>query len=401
MHSPAQLSMYQYGAEFEGAGEQLVVSAIYPRRTIEHELKSIRTLGEGDVSGFDAELPEGGRVITLASASGSGNLAIDDIAMSGEALIVAIDRNGNRRGMALGARSFAVNGAAQQLSSADFEFALAEGKLAEVKAIYRPMDLVEILPAADSFADSVEISMRHNEPGTVIHYTLDGTEPTLASPVFEKPFTLKNDTVVKARAFRAQLQQMPPDDNSGTLMSHVSRARYIKRSALEPDQARELKPGLRYSYHEGDWTMGALLVNLPPAVHQGTVEAVLDVPHRNEKNTYLYSYEGYIKVPEDGVYTFHAPREMVTPTQDAGYDLRLWVGKEEWYPQTRLHNHGNWSVPLKAGLYPFKVMYVDQRNSDMTRRGDGENVWRGEKPVLEISGPGLDRQPIPAAWLGH
>src|SRR5690606_26056434 len=92
MHSPAQLSMYQYGAEFEGAGEQLVVSAIYPRRTIEHELKSIRTLGEGDVSGFDAELPEGGRVITLASASGSGNLAIDDIAMSGEALIVAIDR---------------------------------------------------------------------------------------------------------------------------------------------------------------------------------------------------------------------------------------------------------------------------------------------------------------------
>ncbi len=35
-------------------------------------------------------------------------------------------------------------------------------------------------------------------------------------------------------------------------------------------------------------------------------------------------------VPEDGVYTFHGPEELVTSKQEPGYSLRLFVGQEQF-----------------------------------------------------------------------
>jgi hypothetical protein len=87
--------------------------------------------------------------------------------------------------------------------------------------------------------------------------------------------------------------------------------------------------------------------------------------------------------------------------RDAGFDLRLWLGGEEWYPSTRWQNFGGWSVPLKKGLYPLRVFYTDQRGSNMWVSGGGQAVWRGDKPEILVSGPGLSKQAIPANWLCH
>ncbi|MNL25277.1 hypothetical protein D3C87_1467530 [compost metagenome] len=47
------------------------------------------------------------------------------------------------------------------------------------------------------------ISMKHQISGTVIRYTLDGTEPdSVKSLVYSKPFTIAKNTNLKARAFR-------------------------------------------------------------------------------------------------------------------------------------------------------------------------------------------------------
>jgi hypothetical protein len=100
----------------------------------------------------------------------------------------------------------------------------------------------------------------------------------------------------------------------------------------------------------------------------------------------------------------HAPPEFVTSAIDCGYELRVFLGTEEWYPATRWHNYGAWSVPLKKGQYPFKVVWVDQRKQDVyeygaDRRLNEDWIWDGKKPTLEISGPGLKRQPVPAGML--
>jgi hypothetical protein len=56
-------------------------------------------------------------------------------------------------------------------------------------------------------------------------------------------------------------------------------------------------------------------------------------------------------------------------------------------------------VPLTKGLYFFRVVWVDQRKQDVHGFDSDDRLWDGEKPVLMISGPGLEKQPIPAAML--
>jgi alpha-L-fucosidase len=42
-------------------------------------------------------------------------------------------------------------------------------------------------------------------PDGVVHYTLDGSEPTLKSPVYDgNPFMVDQDDVIKARGFSAK-----------------------------------------------------------------------------------------------------------------------------------------------------------------------------------------------------
>jgi alpha-L-fucosidase len=52
-----------------------------------------------------------------------------------------------------------------------------------------------------------EVSITTEAPVSAIHYTLDGHEPTLSSPVYSKPFTLDEGGVVKARSFEGKDQQ--------------------------------------------------------------------------------------------------------------------------------------------------------------------------------------------------
>lgn len=54
----------------------------------------------------------------------------------------------------------------------------------------------------DRFDGPLTISISSPDKGTSIRYTLDGSDPTITSPLYEKPFTINSTTVIKARAFR-------------------------------------------------------------------------------------------------------------------------------------------------------------------------------------------------------
>jgi hypothetical protein len=109
-------------------------------------------------------------------------------------------------------------------------------------------------------------------------------------------------------------------------------------------------------------------------------------------------------VPQTGVYGFHAPIHLYTPTMDAGYDLRVWIDGEEWFPSPTLHSENIWHIPLEAGLHRIEVSYADYRwkqfKNDYWMDWQESQMWKGT-PVLEVSGPGMKQQPVPAAWLRH
>ena len=57
-----------------------------------------------------------------------------------------------------------------------------------------------ITPSEEEFTGTVEVSMSTTTSGATIHYTTDGSEPTIASPVYSIPFTVSATTTVKAMA---------------------------------------------------------------------------------------------------------------------------------------------------------------------------------------------------------
>jgi hypothetical protein len=59
----------------------------------------------------------------------------------------------------------------------------------------------EILPHGGSFSRPVEVSLK-SEPGARIFYTVDGAVPTTGDLLYEKPFTLDEPTIVRARAYK-------------------------------------------------------------------------------------------------------------------------------------------------------------------------------------------------------
>jgi hypothetical protein len=152
-------------------------------------------------------------------------------------------------------------------------------------------------------------------------------------------------------------------------------------------------------YEENPLQLSSYVLEMIKPAKTGVAKELFDISAKGTNGVYAFVYYGFIDIPVDGVYSFHAPMEFINPAIDCGYELRVFLGNKEWYPATRIHNYGTWSVPLQKGLHPFKVVWVDQRKQDVW---DGENrdrVWDGEKPALEISGPGLNRQPIPVSML--
>jgi uncharacterized repeat protein (TIGR03806 family) len=59
-----------------------------------------------------------------------------------------------------------------------------------------------ISPAGGQFERSVLVTLQEAEPGAVIHYTTDGSEPTSTDPVYSAPLQVTEAQVVRARAYK-------------------------------------------------------------------------------------------------------------------------------------------------------------------------------------------------------
>ncbi len=58
-----------------------------------------------------------------------------------------------------------------------------------------------INPNGGTFTDSVQVALTTTTPGASIHYTIDGSAPTINSPTYSVPFKLTSSAMVKAQGF--------------------------------------------------------------------------------------------------------------------------------------------------------------------------------------------------------
>ena len=61
---------------------------------------------------------------------------------------------------------------------------------------------VLISPPQGRYDQPVEVTLKETVAGAAIHYTLDGSLPTGADPVYEKPLKLSGPTILRAKAFK-------------------------------------------------------------------------------------------------------------------------------------------------------------------------------------------------------
>ncbi len=389
-------------------GHSLLITVLDPQgKNMANRIASIHALSPGhNVQGFTAHLKNKMTIEYLAATDRPRPLTLGAITADAKSLLLETGPGGTIRGVVLGCRYLRANGVNEQLPRADFEFALRGGSFTMRHRAYRPILPVKILPGnTNGFVGSEQIALTCPTPDVQIRYTLNGTSPDAHSPLYTRPFTIDRSTVVKARAFRPGVTQVPVTQD-GTEVTDVSRAAFT-RLHMQPAQHSKRQPGqgLHYNYYRGSWRSVFLFHHLLKQQGSGVAPKLFDLKIRKgAPGPFAFLYAGYFDAPADGAYTFYAPHALVATTVLPGYVLRLDVGGIRWYPATGRHAYGTWTIGLKKGLHSFQLYWGDYRTPGLAAKLDNPGlkapyVWNGTKPNLEVSGPNLPKQPIPRAWL--
>lgn len=218
------------------------------------------------------------------------------------------------------------------------------------------------------FMDSVTVNLATATAGATVHYTLDGSEPTQQSPIFNAPLVLKNTTQINAKAFKDGFQP------SSTLSILATKA-VLNRGKIILDH--QPKNGTTYKYYEGHFQKVADMQQ-KHFVEKGIVsEPSLD--KARQEDHYGFEFSGLIDVPEDGVYTFQ------TRSDDGSVlyiDQTLVVdndGSHAAIPATG-------SIALKKGWHSYRLLYIEDY--------EGQHLsWAWKLPS------GEELEPIPASHL--
>ena len=171
-------------------------------------------------------------------------------------------------------------------------------------------------------------------------YTLDGSDPTADSPLYTKPFTIRDTTIVKARSFKGRRG-----------LAEIAEAKFYKLKMLKSAKpAGKTVKGLNYALYEGAWDNLPDFSKLKP-VKKGVCRGFDLLKIKGDRtNNYGIVFEGYIKVPKSGLYE-------ATLSSDDG--SKLYIDGEPVVDNDGLHaNEAKKDrIVLEKGLHRIRVEF--------------------------------------------
>jgi len=215
----------------------------------------------------------------------------------------------------------------------------------------------------ETVAVRMSVDTRADVSGATVRYTMDGTEPTARSAVYEAPLKIEKDTTVRARCFR----------DGEPLTGKSATAKFMFLGGLE-----DAKPGLVYRLYEGGWSKLPDFETLEPVASGVTKQFDLSVSERG--GNFGLVFNGYLIVATPGKYTFYT-------TSDDG--SALYVDDQKVVDNDGAHGsqQRNGTVTLSKGPHLIRVEYF---------QGIG-----GKGLKVHWSGPGIDKQSIPVDVLKY
>ncbi|MGN6177771.1 MAG: family 20 glycosylhydrolase [Mucilaginibacter sp.] len=230
---------------------------------------------------------------------------------------------------------------------------------------YRLPD-IEGLVEQNVFVDKAILNPVPPLPGLVIRYTTDGSLPDNTSAKLAKPLVITTDQNIRLAAF-----------NTSGHRGDVYNLHYTREAMAPAVNNTNVSAGLSCAYYGHFYKSTTLISGSPDTV---CVVNNIEVPTMQKAPSFGLKYNGFIDVPQDGVYSFYL-------TCDDGGILQI-AGK------TVVDNDGlhapiekSGQVALQKGLQPFVLNFIE---------GGG-----GYTLKLKYSFNGSAPQDIPSAWLKH
>ena len=213
------------------------------------------------------------------------------------------------------------------------------------------------------FIQSAAVQLSSAAKDARIHYTLNGTEPTKESAVYEEPLVFTEDAVV----------------NVCTILPHGKKSK-IRKIILDKQMYKKTErvrghiAGLKFEIFYGHFKKPEILEDKRP-FKSGTVKK-LQVP-LEISGEFAVKFRGYIRIPENGIYTFHS----IIDRMFIGNDLVL---KNDDPVKERIRSG---QIALCRGVHSVTVIFI-------------KGLMKSDFSV-EYEGPGIKRIEIPAPVLFH
>ncbi len=222
--------------------------------------------------------------------------------------------------------------------------------------------------ASRAFMSETQIRLLNISGKGVVRFTVDGSDPKPTSPKYTAPINVGKTTLIKAVCF------WPDGQSSEPLLAKLEVGFPDIPISVGPSV-----PGVVCDLFEGKFETLPNFGSLTPTRTMIVGKFGLDEANPTEE-FYALRLTGVIEIPKDGVYRFW------TGTDDGS---RMWIGKRQVVDSDGLHAYAEvqGDIALRKGKYPITVGYFEAGGGHILRV-----FW---------SGPGFEKQEIPAASLGH
>lgn len=200
-------------------------------------------------------------------------------------------------------------------------------------------------------------------------YTLDGSEPDVNSKQYSGDIKINRSSTLKVKAFK-----------DGYIPGYTSTVKFRKltpNSATKVDDARK---GIKYNYRKVWICKTTDQIDQYPILKSGVVSLISsDIGFKMALNHGLV-FNGYIKIPKTGAYTFYVDNE---------YASALWIDGEliASNESTDWLGERSGTIALQKGFHSILL-----KNFQV----GGENALK-----LLWKGPGINRKEIPASAFFH
>lgn len=145
-------------------------------------------------------------------------------------------------------------------------------------------------------------------------------------------------------------------------------------------EAGKLDSGIRYSYYNGGIQSAALIETTSLKLDKTGILETINIQPAIDSVSYSFAFNGYIRVPIKGIYTFRL--ESADGSVMFMSD-KLLINNDEPHDVRKVDKQ----IALKAGYYPIKVLYTSFRNNGQVK--------------LSWGGPGFGMEEITANNLCH